>query len=129
MSKRQQINREAFFETNQARTPTMVTIAESEFHEIITPFNREFIDVLKTKVPGRDRYWDKETRRWGVKNKYRAVVIEIMRNHFGGHIEETVEAANPITQASMDSGKLAQDAVAKARSRMLRERRPESLIV
>ncbi len=129
MSKRQQQHREDFFRDNQARTPTLVTIEGGEFLETDTPYNAAFVAAIKQKIPARDRYWDKQTRRWGVKVTYRAVLTELLLNTFGGQLDERVEEPSTLAKVTRDQDKLVADAVAKARASLIKARGAERLVI
>lgn len=49
--------------------------------EVYSPFNQNFIDALKTNVPGRDRRWT--GRCWEVSAIYRNVVSTLVFMHYG----------------------------------------------
>lgn len=129
MSKRQQLHREQFFNDNQARKPTLITIEGEEFLETETPYNADFVAAIKQKIPARDRYWDKTTRRWGVRASWRAVLVELILNTYGGQLEERQEAPSMSTKIIRDQEKLVADAVAKARGRLIKERGAENIVI
>ena len=128
MTRRQQVNRERFFSENQSRVPTLVTIEGGEFLEIDTPYNRDFIDTFKATVSPRDRYWDKTSKRWGIRIERRAQAVELI-NRFYGSVNERTEAMDMSSQITKDSRKLVDDAVAKAKMRLIQERGPGSIVI
>lgn len=129
MSKRQQLNRERFFADNQARKPTLITIEGEEFLETESAYNTGFVAAIKAKIPSKDRYWDKTTRRWGVRARWRAVIVEILLNTYGGHLEERTEAPSLASKISRDTDKLATEAVSKARTRLIKARGADRLVI
>lgn len=52
--------------------------------EIYSPFNRGFIDALKTTIPANDRRWT--GRCWTVKPLFRAAVANLINTHYGVNV-------------------------------------------
>jgi len=128
MTRRQQVNRERFFSENQKRKPTLITIEGGEFLEIDTPYNTEFISLFKARIPPRDRYWDPKSKRWGIRASLRAQAVDIIHTIYG-KVEEATEPMSLTGQITRDSEKLVNDAIAKAKGRLIRERGAGSIVI
>ncbi len=48
---------------------------------VITPYNPNFVADLKSRIPNPE--WDMNKRYWIVQSKYRDIVLELLRAHYG----------------------------------------------
>lgn len=61
-----------------------------------TPFDRDFVESLKTLVPYADRKWDKQAKLWLISPSYAQPVANLIHGHFG----ETVTIPTITTTAT-----------------------------
>lgn len=72
--------------------PTIRYTIEDEFFDVISSYNKEYIEHMKEKVPSRYRIWDPDLTIWKFSGKkYLAVIKWLLDYHYGGYVEEWPE--------------------------------------
>lgn len=64
-------------------TMTIAIIPSLTGYQIVTPFNRAFVDDLKSHLPATGRFWNSATRRWEIADKYLDTARMLIERHYG----------------------------------------------
>ncbi|MFZ3171942.1 MAG: hypothetical protein WA118_08185 [Carboxydocellales bacterium] len=65
------------------REVVYVTVKPNRRQVIVeTPYNADFIGMLKVKVYWQKRSWDNEAKAWTVSDEYRQTVINMVKEYF-----------------------------------------------
>jgi hypothetical protein len=57
--------------------------SEGSDHYIHFPYDEEFLEILKTKIPANRRWWDKYKREWRIDADWLECVKVLLQRHFG----------------------------------------------
>lgn len=68
-------------------------------YRIVAPFNRQFIDLLKTLIPVSDRSYDDSSKTWTITERFLKPVQDLVENAF--HTKATVVTKEQAQQAQM----------------------------
>jgi hypothetical protein len=89
--------RNAWWNRNQAKAPTIIILEGDDWFEIETPYSPALVASLKT-LPAQDRYWDKPRKRWGFKDKHRESIRMMLDVNFTKPTAVRVEQMSETTK-------------------------------
>ena len=81
--------------------PKKAAILKSDIkgqYELVTPWDQDFLDELKSTIQPSSRHWNTETKRWIISEIVLEDVVRIMKRHFD---EVTTDLAQPETNGNL----------------------------
>lgn len=78
---------------------TIYRYTDKDYFEVVMTFSRSMVTTFK-RLPSKDRYWEPQSKRWGFKQRYFALLRNLLVLEFGeDEVKIKEQSSDPLEEA------------------------------